>query len=60
MYKIEIKHPDKSVNTGAYSAGVLTDGWLFISGQGLLNLATGEVVKETIEEETLPTLSYIK
>ena len=60
MNKIEIKHPDKAVSTGAYSAGILIDGWLFISGQGPLNLLTGEVVHGTIEEETLLTLSHIK
>jgi len=60
MNKIEIKHPDKAVSTGAYPAGILMDGWLFISGQGPLNLLTGEVVHGTIEEETLLTLSHIK
>jgi len=60
MSKIEIKHPDKSIRTGAYSAGILTDGWLYISGQGPLNLTTGEVIHGTIEEETLLTLSHIK
>lgn len=60
MSKIEIKHPDKAVSTGAYSAGILADGWLFISGQGPLNLTTGEVIHGTIEEETLLTLSHIK
>jgi 2-iminobutanoate/2-iminopropanoate deaminase len=60
MNKIEIKHPDKLVSTGAYSAGILADGWLYISGQGPVNLATGEVIHGTIEEETLLTLSHIK
>ena len=60
MNKIEIKHPDKAVSTGAYSAGILIDGWLFISGQGPLNLLTGEVIHGTIEEETLLTLSHLK
>lgn len=60
MSKIEIKHPDKAVSTGAYSAGILIDGWFFVSGQGPLNLSTGEVVHGTIEEETLLTLSHIK
>lgn len=60
MSKIEIKHPDKSVSTGAYSAGVLIDGWLYVSGQGPLNLSTGEVIHGTIEEETLLTLSHVK
>ena len=60
MSKIEIKHPDKSVNTGAYSAGILADGWLYVSGQGPLNLRTGEVISGSIEEETLLTLTHIK
>ena len=60
MAKTEIKHPEKTVVTGAYSAGVLKNGWLFISGQGPLNLSTGDVVHGTIEEETLLTLSHIQ
>ena len=60
MSKTEIKHPDKSVSTGAYSAGVLIDGWLYVSGQGPLDLSTGEVIHGTIEEETVLTLSHVK
>lgn len=60
MSKKEIQHPDKQVSTGAYSAGILMDGWLFISGQGPLDLSTGEVIRGTIEEETLLTLSHIR
>jgi 2-iminobutanoate/2-iminopropanoate deaminase len=62
MYQMkkEIKHPDKTTHTGSYSAGILAGDLLFISGQGPLNLVTGEVVSGTIEEETLLTLSHIK
>jgi len=60
MSKQEIRHPDKTVVTGAYSSGVLINGLLFISGQGPLDLHTGEVKKGTIEEETLLTLAHIK
>lgn len=60
MPKIEIKHPDKSVSTGAYSAGVLIDGWLYISGQGPLDLRTGKIVEGTIEEQTRLVLSHIE
>lgn len=59
MKKIEIRHPDKKADTGAYSAGVLIDGWLYISGQGPLDLETGEVRSGTIEEETRLTLEHI-
>ena len=59
MPKREIKHPDKLASTGSYSAGILLDNWLFISGQGPLNLRTGEVVRGSIEDETRLTLSHI-
>ena len=58
--KKEVRHPDKQSHTGSYSAGVIAGDFLFISGQGPLDLATGEVVRGTIEEETLLTLSHIK
>ncbi len=60
MSKIEISHPEKTVSTGAYSAGVLEDGWLFISGQGSIDLKIGSVTRGTIEEETICTLNHIK
>jgi len=60
MGKKEIRHPDKSVVTGAYSSGVLAGGMLFVSGQGPLDLATGEVKRGTIEEETLLTLAHVR
>ncbi|GGC12488.1 RidA family protein [Dyadobacter sediminis] len=60
MSRQEIKHPDKVVNTGAYSAGVLVDKTLFISGQGPLDLSSGKVIHGTIEEETWLTLAHIK
>lgn len=56
----EAFHPDKKVSTGHYSAGLLAGDLLFISGQGPLNLTTGEVIHGTIEEETKLTLSHIK
>lgn len=60
MSKQEIKYPGKSADTGAYSAAVLADGWLFVSGQGPLDMQTGDVIRGTIEEETLLTLSHVK
>jgi len=59
MPKVEIKHPEKVAATGSYSAGVEVDGWLFISGQGPLDLRTGAVVQGSIEEETRLTLNHI-
>jgi 2-iminobutanoate/2-iminopropanoate deaminase len=59
MPKTEIHHPDKKVSTGAYSAGVACDGWLYVAGQGPLDMKTGQVVHGTVEEETRLTLSHI-
>ncbi len=59
MPKTEILHPDKRVSTGSYSAGVFIEGWLFVSGQGPLDLVTGEVIRGSIEEETALTLTHI-
>jgi 2-iminobutanoate/2-iminopropanoate deaminase len=59
MSKREVKHPARAASTGAYSDGVILDGWLYISGQGPLDLKTGEVVSGSIEEETRLTLAHI-
>ena len=59
MPKVEVKHPDKKAVTGAYSAGVLIDGWLHVSGHGPLDMTTGQPVPGTIEEQTRLTLTHI-
>jgi 2-iminobutanoate/2-iminopropanoate deaminase len=59
MAKVEVKHPDKKVSTGAYSAGVLVDGWVYVSGQGPLGLETGKAVDGTIKNQTRLTLAHI-
>jgi 2-iminobutanoate/2-iminopropanoate deaminase len=59
MSKVEVKHPEKEVSTGAYPAGALIDGWLCVSGQGPLDLKTGNVVEGSIEGQTQLTLSHI-
>lgn len=57
--KTEIRHPEKKAHTGSYSAGVLVDGWLYVSGQGPLDMATGEIVAGTIENETRLTMEHV-
>jgi 2-iminobutanoate/2-iminopropanoate deaminase len=59
MQKLEIKHPDKEAPTGAYSAGVLMDGWLYVSGHAAEDLRTGELIPGTTAEQTRVTLSHI-
>lgn len=45
---------------GAYSQGLRAGDFIFVSGQGPLDPATGKVVGETIEEQTARTLENIK
>ena len=54
-----IAHPERMTATGAYSDGVLCDGWLYISGQGAEDLKTGEIVAESIEEQVRITMKKI-
>ena len=60
MERADAKHPGKVVSTGACSAGVLVDGGLYMSGQGPLDLKTGEVLRGTIEEETRVTMRKVQ
>lgn len=54
-----VKHPDKTVSTGAYSAGLLCDGWLYVSGHASQDLQTGEVISGSTAEETSRTLESL-
>jgi 2-iminobutanoate/2-iminopropanoate deaminase len=58
----KINHPDRdpAFVTGAYSDGVVVDGFLFVSGQASVDFKTSEFILGTIEEETTRTLDNIK
>jgi 2-iminobutanoate/2-iminopropanoate deaminase len=58
--KLAIQHSTKTTDTGAYSSGILCDGWLYVSGHASIDLLTGEVIGETIEEQTHETLRLIE
>lgn len=62
MNKVKINHPDRdpSFNTGAYSDGVVVDGFLFVSGQAAVDFATSQFILGTIEEETHRTMQNIR
>ena len=62
MSKKKISHPDKDPGfvTGAFSDGVLVDGFLFVSGQASVDFKTSQFILGTIEEETHRTLGNIK
>jgi 2-iminobutanoate/2-iminopropanoate deaminase len=59
MHNDTIVHPERMTATGAYSDGVLCDGWLYISGQGAEDLKTGKIVAESIEEQVRITMKKI-
>ncbi|MCL4118384.1 UNVERIFIED_CONTAM: hypothetical protein GTU68_006363 [Idotea baltica] len=60
--KIKIVHPERSpeFNTGAYSDGIISGGFLFLSGQASVDFSKSVFVLGTIEEETVRTLDNIK
>jgi 2-iminobutanoate/2-iminopropanoate deaminase len=60
MSKREIKNPEKEKSTGAYSSAVEADGWVFVSGQGPVDLKTAQPLSGTIEEETIFVLRQIE
>ena len=60
MSKQEIKDPERTAGSGAYSPAVEADGWVFVSGQGPLDIKSGAVVNGSIEEQTKLVLSHIE
>lgn len=62
MNKIKVVHPDRdpAFATGAYSDGVIINGFLFVSGQAPVDFKTSQFILGTIEEETRRTLDNIK
>jgi 2-iminobutanoate/2-iminopropanoate deaminase len=59
MAIVEVKNPKRKASTGAYSDGLLVDGWVYVSGQGPIDLETGAAVAGTIEEEVRLTLDNL-
>ena len=58
--KKRLKNPDYPVvNPHISGAVAFDDGWVFISGQGPIDMPTKAVVRGTIEEETRRTLENI-
>lgn len=62
MNKHEIFHPDRQsgFDTGAYSDGIVVNGFLFVSGQASLDFKTSKFLLGTIEDETTRTMDNLK
>jgi 2-iminobutanoate/2-iminopropanoate deaminase len=59
MPKREIRHPEKGKSTGAYSAAVEVDGWVYVSGIGPVDPKTAQPVRGSIEDETRYVLAQM-
>lgn len=60
MPKQQISTKKGASPAGAYSQGLKAGDFVFVSGQGPLDPETGQIVGETIEEQTARTLENIK
>src|SRR5512142_688510 len=60
MPKQQISTKSGASPIGAYSQGIRAGDFIFVSGQGPLDPATGQLVEGTIEEQTARVLENIK
>jgi 2-iminobutanoate/2-iminopropanoate deaminase len=60
MAKQEIRPENGPKPGGAYSPGLRVGDFVFVSGQGPINPATGELAGDTIEAQTAQVLENIK
>jgi len=62
IMKKKINHPDRdeAFVSGAYSDGLLIDGYVYVSGQASIDFKSSQFMLGTIEDETKRTLNNIK
>jgi len=60
MAKIQVNPKNAAPPAGAYSPGLIAGDFVFVSGQGPLDPATGKIAGETIEEQTERVLENVK
>jgi 2-iminobutanoate/2-iminopropanoate deaminase len=60
MAKLQISTSEGAAPGGAYSQGLRVGDFVFVSGQGPSNPATGQIAGDSIEEQTAQCLENIK
>lgn len=60
MSKQQIRTTSGASPIGAYSQGLRVGDFVFVSGQGPLDPVTGQIVGDTVEEQTARVLENIK
>ena len=60
MPKQQISTKSGASPIGAYSQGLRAGDFIFVSGQGPLDPATGQIVGDTVEEQTARVLENIR
>jgi 2-iminobutanoate/2-iminopropanoate deaminase len=60
MPKREIRTAQAAAPAGAYSQGIIANGFLYTAGVGPTDPATGEKVGSTIAEQTTATLANLR
>jgi 2-iminobutanoate/2-iminopropanoate deaminase len=60
MPKQQIRTSQAAAPGGAYSQGLRAGDFIFVSGQGPTNPATGQIAGDSIEEQTAQVLENIK
>jgi len=60
MARQAVKTPNAPQPIGPYSQGIMTNGLLFVSGQGGIDPKTGKLVGAEIESQTRQTLTNVR
>ena len=58
--KLHFSHPERSNAPGKLASAIRCGQWIYLSGQGPLDMKSAQYVPGTIEEETALTLSHIE
>ena len=59
MAKLEVHSATAAAPAGAYSQGIIANGFLYTAGVGPLDATSGAIVGTTIEEQTEKTLANL-